>query len=229
MEEGEKNSSRTWNSWSRQNCQPCWNLFYAEARKVSGRKTIQSNHCESQFVPGWTDIFLVPLASKKAVSIIRDKYSSRQTKLYRSISERSCATGIDFLHKAQAPNLQQRPWSPLGSKSAGSECSRKFCKFGLRKAVAEREAVKTNARSETRWPLAQNNNKPVEVLHLKRESDENSVHLQVLQILHILCFTDVNSETETHFFLVKFWTVRRNIWTKSVKFSSFWSKGRYEN
>ena len=45
--------------------------------------------------------------------------------------------------------------------------------------------------------LAQNNNKPVEVLHLKRESDEKSVHLQVLQILHILCFTDVNSETET--------------------------------
>ena len=43
-----------------------------------------------------------------------------------------------------------------------------------------------------------------EVLHLKGESDEKSVHLQVLQILHILCFTDVNSETEIHFFLVKF-------------------------
>ena len=26
----------------------------------------------------------------------------------------------------------------------------------------------------------------------------------MLHILHILCFTDVNSETETHFFLVKF-------------------------
>ena len=57
---------------------------------------------------------------------------------------------------------------------------------------------------ETWWPLAQSNNKPVEVFHLKRESDKNSVHLQVLQILHILCFTDVNSESETHFFLVKF-------------------------
>ena len=45
---------------------------------------------------------------------------------------------------------------------------------------------------------------PAEVLHLKRESDEKSVHLQVLQILHILCFTDVNSETETHFFPGKF-------------------------
>ena len=45
---------------------------------------------------------------------------------------------------------------------------------------------------------------PAEVLHFKRESDEKSVHLQVLQILHILCFTNVNSETEIHFFLVKF-------------------------
>ena len=46
-------------------------------------------------------------------------------------------------------------------------------------------------------------NKPAVVLHLKRESGEKSVH-KVLQILHILCFIDVNSETETHFFLVKF-------------------------
>ena len=46
---------------------------------------------------------------------------------------------------------------------------------------------------------------PAEVIHLKRKSDEKSVHLQVLQLLHILCFTDVNSETEIHFFLVKFY------------------------
>ena len=39
---------------------------------------------------------------------------------------------------------------------------------------------------------------------LKYFIDEKSVHLQVLQILHILCFTDVNSETKTRFFLVKF-------------------------
>ena len=38
---------------------------------------------------------------------------------------------------------------------------------------------------------------------ISSENDEKSVHLQVLQILHILCFTDVNSETETHFFVVK--------------------------
>ena len=70
---------------------------------------------------------------------------------------------------------------------------------------------------------------PAELLHLKRESDEKSVHLQVLQILHILCFTVVNSEIKTHFFLVKFLNRRRNIWTKSAKFSSFLSKERYEN
>ena len=50
-----------------------------------------------------------------------------------------------------------------------------------------------------------NNNKPAEVLHLKRESDKNqSTLIQVLQILHILCFPVVNSETEPHFFLVQF-------------------------
>ena len=43
-------------------------FFYAEARKVSGRKTIQSQYYESQFVPGWTDFFLVLIKE-----IIRDK------------------------------------------------------------------------------------------------------------------------------------------------------------
>ena len=35
------------------------------ARKVSGRKTIQSQHCESQFVLGWTDFFLVPFKESR--------------------------------------------------------------------------------------------------------------------------------------------------------------------
>ena len=35
---------------------------------MSGRKTIQSQHCESQFVPGWTDFFLVVFKE-----VIRDK------------------------------------------------------------------------------------------------------------------------------------------------------------
>ena len=68
-----------------------------------------------------------------------------------------------------------------------------------------REAANVKqTRDKTRWPSAQNNDKPAEILHLKRENDEKSVHIQVLQILPILCFTDVNSETKTRFFLVKF-------------------------
>ena len=70
-------------------------------------------------------------------------------------------------------------------------------------STSEREAVKTNAR----WNPVTFSSKQQQAgwsTHLKRESDEKSVHLQALQTLHILYFTDVNSETETHFFLVKF-------------------------
>ena len=70
-------------------------------------------------------------------------------------------------------------------------------------STSEREAVKTNARSNP-VTFSSKQQQPAEVLHLKRESDEKSVHLQVIQILHFLCFTDVNSETEIHLFLVKF-------------------------
>ena len=129
VEEGEKKLQSHLKSWSRQNFQPCWNLFYPEARKVSGRKAIQSQHCESQFVPGWTDFFLVPFKESRfplfGISIQAGQRSSR------SITERSRATGIDFLHKAQAPNFQPRPWIPLCSKSTESECSRKVGKFGM--------------------------------------------------------------------------------------------------
>ena len=52
-----------------------------EARKVSGRKTIQSQHCESQFVPGWTDFYLVPFKESRfslfGISIQAGKRSSR--------------------------------------------------------------------------------------------------------------------------------------------------------
>ena len=101
--------------------------FYAEARKVSGRKTIQSQHCESQFVPGWTELFSGSLQRKPfplfGISIQAGKRSSR------SITERSCATGIDFFQKVQASNFKRRPWSPPFSKSAWSEFSRRPCKF----------------------------------------------------------------------------------------------------
>ena len=140
--------------------------FYAEARKVSGRKTIQSQHCESQFVPGWTDFFLVLFKE-----IIRDKVF----KLANEDLKRSCAIWIDFFHKAQESNFQRRPWSPLCSKSAWSESSRKFANtawfntifyFGKRGRENQRE-MKPGALQ------LNNNDESAEVLHLKRESDEN--------------------------------------------------------
>ena len=76
---------------------------------------------------------------------------------------------------------------------------------------------------------AQNSNKPAEVLHLKRESDEKLVHLQVLQILHILCFTDVNSETETYFFLVKFLKSTSVYMNQKRQVFEFLIQGRYES
>ena len=68
VEEEEENSSRTWNHGAGRIVNHVETFFYAEARKVSGRKTLQSQHCESQFVPGWTDFFLVLFKE-----IIRDK------------------------------------------------------------------------------------------------------------------------------------------------------------
>ena len=59
VEEGEENSYRTVNHEAGRIVNHVETFFYAEARKVSGRKTVQSQHCESQFVPGWTDFFLV--------------------------------------------------------------------------------------------------------------------------------------------------------------------------
>ena len=122
-------SHLNWVSWSRQKRQPCWNLFYAEDRKVSGRKTIQSQHWKPILSGLDRFFFLVPFKESRfplyGISIQAGKQSSS------SITERSCATGIDFFHKTQASNFQQRPWGPLCSKSAGSECSRKFCKFGM--------------------------------------------------------------------------------------------------
>ena len=59
VEEGEKNSYSTVNHEAGRIVNHVETFFNAEARKVCGRKTIQSQHCESQFVPGWTDFFLV--------------------------------------------------------------------------------------------------------------------------------------------------------------------------
>ena len=113
--------------------------------------------------------------SKKSFSIIRDKVF---------ITERSCATGIDFFHKAQASNFQRRPWSPLCSKANTAESLASSGWFNTILYFREERPWKPTW-DETRWPSAQNNNKQAEVLLLKRGRDENSVHLQVLQILHI--------------------------------------------
>ena len=82
VEEGEKNSSRTWNHRTGRIVNHVETFFYAEARKVSGRKTIQSQHCESQFVPGWTEFFLGPFKESRfplfGISIQAGKRSSRK-------------------------------------------------------------------------------------------------------------------------------------------------------
>ena len=75
-EEGEKNSTLA-------NMEPAelstmLKRFYVEAREVSGRKTIQSRHYESQFVPGWTDFYLGPF-KESCFPLFGKKYSSRQT------------------------------------------------------------------------------------------------------------------------------------------------------
>ena len=82
VEEAEKNSSRTWKHGAGRIVNHVETIFTRKPEKsVEGKQsqTIQSQHCESRFVPDWTDFFRFP--SKKAVFIIRDKYSSRQTKL----------------------------------------------------------------------------------------------------------------------------------------------------
>ena len=74
-------------------------LFYAGARKVNGSKTIQSQHCESQFVPGWTDFFLVLFKE-----IIRDKvFKLANEALNPSLKDLARHVLI------QASNFQRRP------------------------------------------------------------------------------------------------------------------------
>ena len=131
VEEGEKNSSHTWNHGAGRIVNHVETFFTQKPEKsVEGRRKLYSrNTVKANSFRAGQIFFLVPFKESRfllfGISIQAGKRSSR------SITERSCATGIDFLHKAQAPNFQQRPWNPLCSKSAGSECSRKFCKFGI--------------------------------------------------------------------------------------------------
>ena len=68
---------------------------------------MQSQYCESQFVPGSTGfVFLVPFKESRfplfRISIQASK------RISRFITKRSCATGIDFFHKAEACNFPRR-------------------------------------------------------------------------------------------------------------------------
>ena len=159
------------------------------------------------------DRFFSGSLQRKPVSIIRDKYSRifkpANEALYPSL-KLLARQGLISFTKHKRPISSKDLEVLYAANQLGLNAPESFVNsawfntifyFGKR---LRKERPWKPTWGEIRWPLAQNNNKPVEVLHLKRESDEKSVHLQVLQILHILCFTDVNSETETHFFLVKF-------------------------
>ena len=129
VEEGEKNSSRN-EIMEPAELSTMLKPFFTQKpeKSVEGkpysRNTVKANRSGLDRI-----FFLVPFKESRCpllgISIQAEKQSSR------SITERSCVTGIDFFHKAHASNFQRRPWSPLCSKSAGSECSRKFFKFGM--------------------------------------------------------------------------------------------------
>ena len=147
VEEGEKNSSRTWNHGAGRIVNHVETFFYTEARKVSGRKTIQSQHCESQFVPGWTWFFLVPF--KESRFIIRDKYSagkrsSRSGHHWKILRDRDWfllqSTSVQFLAKTLKSSMQQISWVWMLQKVF--QIWHVLTPF----STSEREAVKTNAR-----------------------------------------------------------------------------------
>ena len=114
VEEGEKNSSRTWNHGAGRIVNHVETFFTQKAEKsVEGkpysRNTVRANSFRSGQI-----FFLVPFKESRfplfGISIQAGKRSSR------SITERSCATGIDFFYKAQASNFQRRPWSPAANQ-----------------------------------------------------------------------------------------------------------------
>ena len=129
VEEGEKNSSRTWNHGAGRIVNHVETFFTQKPEKSVEGKPHSRNTV--RLIRSRLDIifFLVPFKESRfplfGISIQAGKRSSR------SITERSCATGIDFFYKARTSNFQRRPWSPLCSKSAGCECSRKVFKFSM--------------------------------------------------------------------------------------------------
>ena len=127
------------------------------------------------------------------ISILAGKRSSR------SITKRSWATGTDFFHKGNKGPIFSEDLEVLDASNQlafGLNAPESFANSAWFKTIlyfGERGREKQREMKQASWSTS------------SQASDEKSVHLQVLQILHILCFTDVTSETETHFFLVKVW------------------------
>ena len=158
VEKGEKNSNRTWNHGAGRIVNHVETFFTQKPENSVEGKPYSRNTMKANSLQTGQIFFPVPFKESRfplfGISIQAGKRSSR------SITERSCATGIDYFHKAQASNFQRRPWSPLCSKSAWSECSRKFCKFAMvsHHSLLRKERPRKPTRDETRRPLAQNNN-----------------------------------------------------------------------
>ena len=175
VEEGEENSSRTWNHGAGRIVNHVKTFFYAEARKVSGRKTIQSQHCESQFVPGWTDFFLVLFKE-----IIRDKvFKLANEALNPSLKDLARQELISFT-KHTRPISSEDLEILYAANQLGLNPPESFANsawFNTILYFAKRGRENQRAMKLGALQLNNNNNKPPEVLHLKRESDEN--HTQI--------------------------------------------------
>ena len=134
VEEEERNSSRTWNHGAGRIVNHVETIFTQKPEKsaVEGKPYSRNTVKANSFRAGRQTLILILFKESRfplfGISIQAGKRSSRSI---TKITKKSCATGIDFFHKVQASNFQRRPWRPLYSKSAWSECSRNFCKSGL--------------------------------------------------------------------------------------------------
>ena len=104
---------------------------------------MQSQHCESQFVPGWTDFFPVPFKESRLplhVFGIRLKYSSQQTN--PSLKDLARQGLISFT-KHQRPISGEDLEVLYAANQLGLNAPESFANSF---STSEREAVKTNAR-----------------------------------------------------------------------------------
>ena len=117
--------------------------FYAEARKVSGRKTIQSQHCENQFVPGWTDFLLVLFKE-----IIRDKVFKLANEALNPSLKDLARQGLISFTKHKRPISSEDLGVLYAANQLGLILQKVLqIRHGLTPfSTSEREAVKTNAR-----------------------------------------------------------------------------------